>query len=243
MNPESKLHKGHRQRMREKLITHGSAVFQTYELLEMLLFYIVPYKNTNPIAKRLMLRFSDVDSVFSATKEELMEVEGVGSSIADFLITVGRFMDSDSESAAGEEYVDYKVAGEFFTEKLSDTKAAKTAVLLLDNKMRYIGYSVLFDADYSSAAVKVETIIEYAIKNRASVVMTAHSHPFGPLFPTPGDMVTNELVSKSLTDAGVGHIEHYIVCGDKYKGISRQFSLPLLQIPEIDRFLKSKEEN
>ena len=41
------IHKGHRQRMREKLFSHGSRVLQSYELLEMLLYYVIPYKNTN----------------------------------------------------------------------------------------------------------------------------------------------------------------------------------------------------
>ena len=52
------LHAGHRERMREKFRTYGRAVMHSHELLEMLLFHVVTYKNTNPIAKRLMLRFS-----------------------------------------------------------------------------------------------------------------------------------------------------------------------------------------
>ena len=62
MTEESLIHKGHRQRMRDKLLTYGSKVMQSYELLEMLLFYVIPYKNTNPTAKRLILKFGSLVS-------------------------------------------------------------------------------------------------------------------------------------------------------------------------------------
>ena len=45
------IHKGHRQRMREKLVRAGDVAFNTYELLEMLLYYVIPYKDTNPISQ------------------------------------------------------------------------------------------------------------------------------------------------------------------------------------------------
>ena len=45
---DAQVHSGHRQRMRDKFIRHGADVFDTHELLEMLLYYVIPYKDTNP---------------------------------------------------------------------------------------------------------------------------------------------------------------------------------------------------
>lgn len=83
------LHDGHRGRMREKLLMHGARVFATYELLEMLLYYVIPYKDTNPVAKRLMAEFGTLDGVLCATKTALMSVSGVGERVADFLLGFG----------------------------------------------------------------------------------------------------------------------------------------------------------
>ena len=55
-------------------------------------------------------------------------------------------------------------------------------------------------------------------------------------------MATNDLVTKTLIGAGVIHMEHYVICGDRYLGITKQLALSLEQFPEIDRFCKSKEE-
>ena len=89
-NIKEGIHSGHRKRMRDKFFDYGRDIFHAHELLEMFLFHAVQYKNTNPIARNLLLRFSTLDGVLSASREELMSVEGVGPKIADMLITVGK---------------------------------------------------------------------------------------------------------------------------------------------------------
>ena len=84
------LHSGHRQRMREKFLDYGRDIFHSHELLEMFLFHAVPSKNTNPIAKNLLSRFTTLEGVFSAARDELLSVEGVGPKIADMILSVGK---------------------------------------------------------------------------------------------------------------------------------------------------------
>ena len=52
---DDKIHQGHRSRMRDKLTLHGQFIFDTYELLEMLLYQTIPYRDTNPIAKKVKI--------------------------------------------------------------------------------------------------------------------------------------------------------------------------------------------
>lgn len=48
-------HDGHRERMRKRFKESGNFKgFSEHEILEMLLFYIVPRKNTNDIAHELI---------------------------------------------------------------------------------------------------------------------------------------------------------------------------------------------
>ena len=241
MTEESLIHKGHRQRMRDKLFAYGSNVMQGYELLEMLLFYVIPYKNTNPTAKRLVARFGGLDGVFNASVEELCGVEGVGEKIAHFLKTVGELINSEKETVEAVTFDDYSFTGAFLASKLSGEKDAKTVMLLLDNKMRLLDFVVISENDYSSAAVKPQTFVDSAVRVRAAVVVTAHNHPHGPLFPTAGDMATNTSISTALSMVGVTHLEHYIVCGEKYMGISNKLSISFVQSPELDRFYESRE--
>jgi len=241
---DNRIHEGHRERMRSKLFSHGQKIFDTYELLEMLLYYIVPYKDTNPIAKRLLMRFGSLDGVLRADPRELVEVSGVGESAAKFLVWAGKCQEllglsfgiserpvCDSFALAGRHFVDYFERADRYI----------VAVALLDNSMRVLQTVELYHGDYDKALVKPDKFIEAAIKNRASAVLTAHCHPYGPFFPTEGDRATNSLITDSLKSVGVIHLEHFIVCGGKYMGIMEHTKECFSAFSGIYSFLVSKE--
>jgi len=83
-------HIGHRQRMRRKLLEYSRRVFDTYELLEMLLYYSVKLRDTNPISKALLQRFSSLNGVLHAKYDELVSVSGVGEKSAKLIVGVNR---------------------------------------------------------------------------------------------------------------------------------------------------------
>lgn len=238
------IHTGHRERMREKLENHGARVFQTYELLEMLLYYVLPYKNTNPTAKELMLRFGDVDSLFKASKSELCEVEGVGGKIAELLSGLGDFSESLfslSERHVDNPFLNYKTTGKFLTEYFSTVEDCKVSLALFNNRMERILISDLYSIDYSSAKVRADVFVDLAVSTRASVAIIAHNHPFGPLYPTVGDIETNKMIEDALNGVGVSLLEHYIISGDAYVGFMNHLHTAFSQTPEIEGFLSSKD--
>ena len=79
------VHQGHRARQRKKLLENGPRAFADHELLEMLLYYAIPRRDTNELAHRLLERFGSLQGVFSAPVEELSTVEGVGENAAVLL--------------------------------------------------------------------------------------------------------------------------------------------------------------
>ena len=79
------VHEGHRSRKKEQFRAHGLDAFADHEVLELLLYYAVPRQDTNPIAHRLMQKFGSLEAVFSADRETLEEVEGVGENASTLL--------------------------------------------------------------------------------------------------------------------------------------------------------------
>ena len=79
------IHDGHREKKRQQFLQHGLDSFADHEVLELLLFYAIPRKDTNPIAHALMDRFGSLDAVLAAPVEELCQVKGVGESAAALL--------------------------------------------------------------------------------------------------------------------------------------------------------------
>lgn len=243
---DDRIHEGHRGRMRAKLLTHGQRIFDTYELLEMLLYTTVPYKDTNPISKRLLAGLGGLDGVLSAEKKELTEINGVGERTADFIRLVSRLSDiigaeimPDCKLGFG----NYQSVGEHLVKYFLNCNENQVVAIFLDSAMRLIGIKKLYDLDFESGGVKARPFVDEAIRRRATVVITAHNHPFGPFYPTPGDRETNTMITNALTMAGVVHAEHYIVSGEKYAGIGslKNFLPQVSQTPAITEFIEARD--
>ena len=85
MAEDSKIHTGHRRRMRSRVAENGFASLEPHEALECLLYITNARKNTNQMAHELIDRFGDFAGVLDASEEDLMTVEGVGPATARML--------------------------------------------------------------------------------------------------------------------------------------------------------------
>ena len=79
------IHDGHREKMRRRFLQGGLEPFADHEALELLLYYAIPRRDTNPIAHALMERYGSLAAVLDAPVEDLQKVEGVGESAAVLL--------------------------------------------------------------------------------------------------------------------------------------------------------------
>lgn len=78
-NTIAKDHKtGHRGRLRTRLVNAGRQAFADHELLELLLTYSIPRKDTKQIAKALINQFGSFASVLDQPQERLSEIDGIG---------------------------------------------------------------------------------------------------------------------------------------------------------------------
>jgi DNA repair protein RadC len=66
---------GHRQRLRDRFRNGGPEAIPDYELLEMILFRVIPRGDTKPLAKKLLAKFGSFAEVVSAPPERLKEVD------------------------------------------------------------------------------------------------------------------------------------------------------------------------
>ena len=235
------IHKGHRARMRAKLDSYGMRIFDTYELLEMLLYYAIPYRDTNPIAKRLLAAFGSLDGVLSASVEELAEVDGIGESCARFISLAGRAVSENYElgySADALVFNDYSTTGSFLTEYLSSSSTS-VCMLMLDNGMRLIGIEDIPADDFSSAAVKPKYFINAALSTGASVVILAHKR-HSLLYFSDSALATDKLIRTELSGIGITVAEHYVISGKDYAGLRSNYRLgATFDMPELERFYDS----
>ena len=79
------IHDGHRENMRERFLKSGLEGFADHEALELLLYYAIPRRDTNPIAHALMERYGSLSAVLTAPVEDLQKAEGIGEHAAVLL--------------------------------------------------------------------------------------------------------------------------------------------------------------
>lgn len=240
------VHQGHRARMRSRYLRFGAEAMESHELLELLLYHVVPQRDTNPIAHALLERFGSLCGIFEASKEALVSVEGVGERVADLIIksgqAAGQLANAPSWEAQDLRYDDYKRLGAYLVSYFSQVEGAATVAVLLDAKMHLISTVQIAALDFSSAGIRAAGIVSYAVRLGASVVVLAHSHPHGPAYPTHGDIVSGELMDKELSDSGVFLLENYIVSGREFVGFHKRLRAELFTQDAVRGFLRSKEE-
>ena len=239
----NKIHTGHRQRMKNKLAIHGPRIFDTYELLEMLLYFTIPYKDTNPISKLLLDKFGSLDGVLSASKEVLMEVAGVGERAAELIATVSELtLPNDDYLSLRPVFDNYHRVGKYFVEYFKNNDDERIVMALLDSGMQYIDLVKIPGSDYESGAVLPRYFVDAALTAGASVAITAHYHKYGPPMHTHGDKVTEHLIHDELESVGVTLAEQYVVFSDQYYGSDIGFEHKLMASGKLLEFEKSKGE-
>lgn len=211
-------HKNHRERVKQKYLDHGLECFADHEVLEMILFFSVPQKDTNEMAHSLIDRFGSLRGVLNATPEELYEISGVKSHSA---VLLGLIRDINrrcvlSEVKKGEIFDTVSKIGRYFVDYFSGLNHERVAIMLLDNSMRFIDCVKISDGTVSGATVDYKLIAQTAMSRHATSVVLAHNHPLGVVVPSRDDREISRAVEAALSVIGINLIEHIIVNEEAY---------------------------
>ena len=203
---------GHRKRVKEKYAKKGEGAFYDYELLEMLLFYSIPRKDTKEIAKRLLSTFGSMDNLLNADIMQTATVEEVGTQTAILIKLVAdiskRALD-DREKQIAVKGVDQ--AGEYFRKLLKNEAVEKFAVLLLDNGNR-VQFSGIIDGGTGGAMdISMNKLAQLIIVHQATGLIIAHNHPKGIAKASGADVSATLTIRDFVKKIGVKLMDHIII--------------------------------
>ena len=214
MDNNGNLHAGHRERVLNKLLSNPSA-FSEHELLEALLFYFLPRKNTNELAHRLLRAFGSAEKVFNASSEQLLSIEGVGEKVAGALVLFGQFLKSYSSKKKEQPYIVNLSCVKEFVENYFDLKFETFALLLLDKNRKLITDIRFSDCDKGKVTADVSDFVTAFALHKPNYVIIAHNHPSNIAKPSADDDATTKKINLLCTAHGVELDDHVIVCKDK----------------------------
>lgn len=212
------IHDGHRQRLKRRFLDEGLDSFSDIQVLELLLFYTIPRKDTNPIAHELLARFGSLSQVLEASVEELTKTPGISENSAIFLhlITeVGRYYLVDRGTRVSilptiEDCARYLLP--FFFGRRNET----VYLLCLDAKCKVLCCREVGEGSVNSAAISIRKIVETALGVNATTVILAHNHPSGIAIPSGDDVQTTRRVAAALAAVEIQLADHIVVADDDY---------------------------
>lgn len=212
------VHDGHRARMRERFLQEGLEHFTDIQVLELLLFYCISRRDTNPIAHALLEHFGSLSQVLEAPVEELSAVAGIGENAAVFLhlvTQVGRVYLTDRVSKM-KVLPTLESCAQYMQPLFFGQKVEMVYLLCLDAKCKVLSCRKIAEGNVNVTGLSVRKIVETALSANASSVVLAHNHPGGFAIPSAEDVQTTRRVAAALRAVDVHFIDHIVVADDDY---------------------------
>lgn len=212
------IHDGHRQRLKELFRKEGLDNFYDYQALELLLYYCIPRKDTNPMAHALLDRFGTLAQVLEAPVEELMQVEGIGENAATFLhlvTEIGRYY-LVNRAEQVKVLPTLEDCARYLIPRFYGRRNEVVFLLCLDAKCKVLCCKELGEGVVNSTHISVRKIMETALAVNATTVVLAHNHPSGVAIPSADDVQTTKRIAAALSAVDIHLADHIVVAEDDY---------------------------
>lgn len=214
------VHAGHRDRLRQRFLKEGLENFQDHNVLELLLFYSIPRKDTNEEAHNLMDRFGSLSGVFNASYEELCEVKGISENSATLIKMMPElFKKYEVDIVKNDDVVlnTSKLIAQYVAPFFKGETKEKMYLLCLDSSCKVISFNLISEGVVNSAPLNIRSIMEISLKNNASKLILVHNHPSGVVAPSRSDVDATMGIQNLMEKVGIKLSDHIIIGhGDDY---------------------------
>ena len=215
-------HHGHRDRARARFNAIGGEALQDYELLELILFSLLPQRDTKGIAKELLAKFQNLSGVLGASPARLREVKFVSDNVVTGLKVV---------QAAAQRYARSNIDNEMpilesWQELIGYCRAAMAfgeieqfRLLFLDKKNRLIADEVQQTGTIDHAPVYPREVIRRALELSATAIILVHNHPSGDPTPSRADIQMTQAIVEVARALGIAMHDLLIVGKDGHASL------------------------
>ncbi|ABD45823.1 JAB domain-containing protein [Neorickettsia sennetsu] len=207
------LHKGHRLRLRQRIIQDTAGTISELELLEYLLFGTHPRIDIKPLAKSLLKEFGDFKKLFAADPDDLRSVNGVSDAVVALIRTVRESMKAilRKDLTSRTTLKSWKSVVDYLRLSIGNKPVETIRVLFLNKKYTLIREYVqeLGAADHTPLCMR--EIIKKCLTCGASAMVIAHNHPSGNPLPSQEDLLITGKLKKICQKVDVQLVDHFIV--------------------------------
>lgn len=207
------IHANHRQRMRERFIETNGVGFSDYELLELLLYYAIPKKDTNTLAHNVLNHFGSYINFFEASVEELNKVTGIGESSA-ILLSLPKYLSQNYDKhliAKRETIKSLTQAQQICCALLKYHTKEALYMICLDASRHVIRKLKITEGSLTQITVYARPLVERALSHNSHSIILTHNHPHGSAKPSKEDIDFTIHVLKIFSLLEIQLLDHIIV--------------------------------
>jgi DNA repair protein RadC len=194
---ETQDYKGHRERLRQRLLRGGGDALADYEVVEYLLAVAIPRIDTKKLAKRLLKEFGGIERLMSAEPEAIMRIDGVGQSAAAAFKIVQAVANrmAAQKMAKGPVLGSWQALLDYLRVDMAHEAIERVRVLFLNSKNMLIANEPMWEGSVDESAVHIREVMRRALDLHATALIIVHNHPSGDPSPSQQDIrLTRDLV-------------------------------------------------
>ena len=213
---------GHRKRLRARL-TDASEKLADYEILELLLGYVLVRRDTKPIAKEMLARFGSIRGVVEARPEQYLDIEGIGQGVVDFMRLLSEFLPRYAESKVRTREIlcDPESVAAMARERLRGLSHEEIWIAYVDNRNRLIVWEKVSRGTVDAAVINTREIVERGLLLKAKGFILVHNHPGGDPHPSGLDVEFTRRLDSAASMVYLRFVDHVVVTDDKCYSIKR----------------------
>lgn len=213
------LHKGHRERVRKRFIDYGLDSFDDHQILELLLFYCVPMRDTNELAHKMINEFGTLYSLFDADPVVIMNKCKVSMNVAVLVSMIPSLARRYSVSKFLVEKPilnSTKKIGNFSIALMMGRVVEHFFIICLNAQRKLIEPVLVSEGTVDETPIYPRKIVEIALKYQATSIVLLHNHPSGSIYPSRADIESTNKIKSALEPLNIEVLDHIIVSGNDY---------------------------
>lgn len=221
MNPKDSKqpmpdHAGHRERLKARIKQHGATKLADYELLEALVFYAIPRRDTKEILNILLNKYKSINNILNAKYDDLKAIQ----LISDHSIVLFRLIQAFAVRLGEEKIIKKTTFGswkdviEYCRTRIGFEEREYFLAIFVDSRNSIIAADELAAGTVDRVAVYPREVVRHILGYNASAVILVHNHPSGGIDPSKQDIAMTKTIQQALQAIDARLHDHLIISGE-----------------------------
>ncbi len=205
---------GHRRRVRDLVNKNGVGGFPEYMVLEYILFYGIPRRDTKRIARQLLEKYHNLATIVKTDIDSLAKNPYMTQTAAELLHALPSILIYlDEQDIRPERLQSVRQCVEYLKARIPLEKEA-AFILCLDKNNRILAVERIATGTTDEARIILKNIIAPILKNESHRAIIVHNHPLSDAKPSQDDLIATKDLQDCLASAGIELVDHVVIGKD-----------------------------